>query len=50
MTSELIEYGDPDGIGTDLKNVNQVAYRTESMFAYAVLDSKGFAVLKKASA
>jgi HK97 family phage major capsid protein len=50
MTSELIEYGDPDGTGTDLKNVNQVAYRTESMFAYAVLDSAGFAVLKKASA
>lgn len=50
MVSEVIEYGDPDGVGTDLKNVNQVAYRTESMFAYAVLDAKGFAVLKKASA
>ena len=50
MHSELIEYGDPDGAGTDLKNVNQVAYRTESMFAYAVLDAKAFAYLKKASA
>ena len=50
MVSEVIEYGDPDGVGTDLKNVNQVAYRTESMFAYAVLDPKGFAVLKKATA
>lgn len=43
--SELIEYGDPDGTGIDLKNVNQVAYRTESMFAYAILDPQGFAYL-----
>lgn len=50
LKSELIEYGDPDGAGTDLKNVNQVAYRTESMFAYAVLDASAFAYLKKASA
>jgi HK97 family phage major capsid protein len=50
FNSEVIEYGDPDGAGTDLKNVNQVAYRTESAFAYAVLDPKAFAVLKGASA
>lgn len=50
FNSEVIEYGDPDGAGTDLKNVNQVAYRTESAFAYAVLDAKAFAVLKGASA
>ncbi len=50
LRSEIIEYGDPDGAGTDLKNVNQVAYRTESMFAYAVLDPSAFAYLKKASA
>jgi HK97 family phage major capsid protein len=50
MKSEIIEYGDPDGAGTDLKNVNQVAYRTESMFAYAILDPQAFAYLKKASA
>ena len=50
MKSEVIEYGDPDGSGSDLKSVNQIAYRTESMFAYAVLDPKAFAVLKKASA
>jgi HK97 family phage major capsid protein len=50
MNSEIIEYGDPDGAGTDLKNTNEVAYRTESMFAYAVLDPKAFAYLKKASA
>lgn len=49
LKTELIEYGDPDGAGTDLKNVNQVAYRTESMFAYAVLDPHAFAYLKKAT-
>lgn len=47
LKSELIEYGDPDGSGTDLKSVNQVAYRTESMFAYALLDPAAFAYLKR---
>ena len=50
LKSEIIEYGDPDNAGTDLKNVNQVAYRTESLFAYALLDPTAFAYLKKASA
>lgn len=44
--SEIIEYGDPDGTGYDLKAYNQVAFRTEAVFGYAVLDPKGFAVLK----
>ena len=44
--SELIEYGDPDNTGVDLKGSNQVAYRTEAVYAYAVLDAKGFSVLK----
>lgn len=48
--SEIIPYGDPDGAGTDLSQVNQVAYRTESCFAYALLDPKAFAVLKTAEA
>lgn len=46
--SEIIEYGDPDNAGADLKGSNQVAYRTEAVYAYAVLDPKGFAVLKEA--
>lgn len=46
--SELIEYGDPDNTGSDLKGSNQVAYRTEAVYAYAVLDPKGFSVLKSA--
>lgn len=44
IRAELIEYGDPDGAG-DLKRLNQVAYRTEAVLAYAVLDPAAFAVL-----
>lgn len=44
--SEIIEYGDPDNTGKDLKGVNQIAYRTEAMYSYAILDPKGIAVLK----
>lgn len=48
--SEIIEYGDPDGSGKDLKGYNQIAYRTEAIYSYAILDPKGIAVLKTASA
>lgn len=44
--SEIIEYGDPDQTGVDLKANNQLALRTESMFSYAVLDAEAFSVLK----
>lgn len=50
ITAELIPYGDPDQTGVDLKAHNQVAYRTEMMYAYTVMDPKGFAVLKAAPA
>ncbi|NPD32250.1 phage major capsid protein [Eggerthellaceae bacterium zg-997] len=43
---EVIETGDPDGLG-DLKRLNQVAYRTEVVYSWAVLDPKAFAVLKR---
>lgn len=46
--SEIIEYGDPDQTGVDLKAHNQIAFRTEAVYAYAILDHKGFAVLKSA--
>lgn len=46
--AEVIQYGDPDQSGVDLKANNQIAYRTEAMFSYAVLDPKAFAVLKAA--
>ena len=45
---ERIEYGDPDGLG-DLKRYNQVAFRVEAAFSWAVLDPNGFAVLKAAA-
>lgn len=48
--SEIIEYGDPDGSGKDLKGYNQIAYRTEAVYSYAILDPKGIAVLKTAPA
>ena len=45
MVAEIIEFGSPDG-GEDLKHTNEIAYRTEAAFAYAVLDPNAFAVLK----
>lgn len=45
MFTEEIAFGDPDGAG-DLKRMNQVAYRTEAVLNFAVLDPKGFAILK----
>lgn len=44
---ETIETGDPDGLG-DLKRLSQIAYRAEVVYSYAVIDPKGFAVLKSA--
>lgn len=41
---DIIETGDPDGLG-DLKRLNQVAYRLEIVYAWAILDSDGFAAL-----
>ena len=48
LADSELDVGDPDGTGVDLQNVNQVAYRTEAVYAYAVLDPKGLAVLKEA--
>lgn len=45
---EIIKYGDPDGLG-DLRRYNQVAYRVEAVFSWALLDPTGFAVLKAAA-
>lgn len=45
---EKIAYGDPDGDG-DLKRYNQVAYRVEAVFSWAILDPKAFAALKPAA-
>lgn len=45
MTAQVIPYGDPDGAG-DLQRTNQIAYRTEGVYGYAVLDPKAIACLK----
>ncbi len=45
ITAEIIPYGDPDNKG-DLKSLNQVAYRTEATYAYAVSAPEAIAVLK----
>lgn len=45
---EKIMYGDPDGLG-DLKRYNQIAYRVEAVFSWAILDPEAFAVLKAAA-
>ena len=47
LTASIIAYGDPDGAG-DLHRYGQVAYRTELVFSYAVLDPKRLAVLSEA--
>lgn len=41
---EVIEFGDPDGLG-DLKRNNQIAYRAEIVYSWAVIDPLGFAYL-----
>lgn len=48
LTASIIAYGDPDGAG-DLQRYGQVAYRTELVFSYAILDPKRLAVLKPAA-
>lgn len=45
MTAQVIPYGDPDGSG-DLQRTNQIAYRTEGVYGFAVLDPKAIACLK----
>lgn len=43
---EVIEYGDPDNSGADLKGHNQVYLRAEVYVGVAVLDSSAFAVVQ----
>lgn len=45
IAAEIIPYGDPDGAG-DLKHLNQIAYRTEATYAYAVVNPSAISVLK----
>jgi HK97 family phage major capsid protein len=41
ITFEVIEYGDPDGLG-DLKRKNQVCLRSEAFIGWAILDPSSF--------
>lgn len=45
IQAEIIPMGNPDGLG-DLKRYNQIAYRTEATYSYAIIDPNAFAVLK----
>ena len=40
---EIIEYGDPDGTGRDLKAYNEILLRTEAFIGWGILDEKAFA-------
>ena len=40
---EVIQYGDPDGTGKDLKNYNQVYLRAETYIGWGILDPAAFA-------
>jgi len=49
MPLELIQYGDPDGLG-DLKRTNEVAIRAEAIFGYAILDPAAFSIVSRLAA
>lgn len=46
---ELIEFGDPDGLG-DLKRQNQIAIRSEVVYGIGIMSTDAFAVVKDAVA
>lgn len=43
---EVIEYGDPDNTGVDLKGANQICLRSEAYIGWAILDANAFARVK----
>ena len=43
---EIIEYGDPDGSGRDLKAYNEICLRTEAYIGWGILDPDAFARVK----
>lgn len=44
---EVIQYGDPDGSGKDLKNYNQVYLRSETYLGWGIMDGSHFARVVK---
>lgn len=43
---EIIEYGDPDGAGRDLKAYNEICLRAEAFIGWGILDTEAFARVK----
>lgn len=43
---EIIEYGDPDGAGRDLKAYNEILLRAEAFIGWGILDTDAFARVK----
>ena len=50
MPIEVIEYGDPDNTGNDLKAYNQVAIRGEAYLGWAIFNKDAFALYSVAGA
>lgn len=46
---DVIEYGDPDNSGKDLKGYNQVYLRAEAFVGWGILDGKAFARIETTS-
>lgn len=46
---EIIEYGDPDNSGQDLKGCGQVYIRAETYLGWGILDKSAFAVIQSAA-
>jgi hypothetical protein len=44
---EIIEYGDPDNSGQDLKGYNQVYLRSETYLGWGIMEASGFARIVK---
>ncbi|MBS7578401.1 MULTISPECIES: phage major capsid protein [unclassified Enterococcus] len=44
---EIIEFGDPDGAGRDLKAYNEICLRTEAFIGWGILDSEAFARIEE---
>ena len=43
---EVIQYGDPDGTGRDLKQYNEICLRAEAYIGWGILDKDSFAIIR----
>lgn len=48
MPLEIIQFGDPDGTGRDLKAYNEICLRSEAFIGWGILDATAFARVKEA--